>query len=165
MIGRIFRIIFDWSEVWALIIPLAVLLIRKPKAKWVTPLKWYLIIALILTLCIDVFWYVNKYRLFGSRPGHRWNNNIFYNFQSIVRLLAFLWFFYTQGAGFKLMTKIVAITFLIFTVVLFFFKDITKFSSHLLATETGLFAVLLLAISFVLITFINQRRKWQLQNE
>jgi len=29
----------------------------------------------------------------------------------------------------------------------------------------GLFVVLLLAISFLVITFINQRRKWQLQNE
>jgi hypothetical protein len=139
MIGRIFRIIFDWSEVWALIIPLAVLLIRKPKAKWVTPLKWYLIIALILTLCIDFFWYVNKYQLFDSKPGHRWNNNKFYNLQSIIRLLFFSWFFALQGKGFRHITKIIPIVFLLGTIIFFaFWGDFNYISSYLLASEAGL---------------------------
>lgn len=136
---NIFRTIFDWSEVWALLIPLAILLLYKPKKDWVRPIKYYLIIALLLNLVIDFYWYVNKYFLFGSKPGNIWNNNRFYNMQSILRLLCFSWFFALQGKGFRHITKIIPAVFI--AGVILFFSTIGNFkwiSSYLLATEAGL---------------------------
>ncbi len=137
--AELLRKIFDWSEVWALFIPLTVLLIYKPKSIWVVPVKWYLIIALTLNICIDFIWYVNMYDLFDSRKGDRWNNNIFYNFQSIVRLFFFSWFFSTQGKQFKQITRIIPVIFLTGTFIFFALsgKSIFIISSYLMATEAG----------------------------
>jgi len=153
MIGKILRTIFDWSEVWSLFIPLAVLMLRKPNSKWITPLKWYLLCALILNLTIDFYWYVNKYRLFGSRPGHnRWNNNIYYNLHSAARLLFFSWFFITQSISFKKIARIIIVAFLLFNMVLFsFFKNIFVISSFTLAAEAGLLLILCLLYTYKII--------------
>jgi hypothetical protein len=149
---NIFRTLFDWSEVWALLIPLAFLILYKPKHEWVKPLKWYLLIALLLGIVIDFIWYVNKYDLFNSRKGHRWNNNAFYNLQSIARLLIFSWFFALQGIAYKKLTRILPILFLIFTVILFvFFKPFKDLSSHLMATEAGLLLIYCLQYTYNII--------------
>src|SRR5687768_16874894 len=112
MLLNIFRTIFDWAEVWALLIPLAILIIYKPKRKWITAVKWYCIVALLLGILIDFYWYVNKYRLFDSNPpDYYWDNNKFYNLQSISRLLFFSWFFALQGSYFKRITRVVPVLF------------------------------------------------------
>ena len=150
MLVSIFRTIFDWSEVWALFIPLASLIIFKPSAKWVKPIKWYLVIAFILNVIIDFIWYVNKSEIHTDSILHIdkkageiiWNNNICYNLHSIARLLFFSWFFATQGKGFQTITKIIPLLFITSTIIFFvFFKSILFVSSYLLATEAGLLLV------------------------
>jgi hypothetical protein len=143
---KIFRIFFDWSEVWALFIPLAILLRCKPESKWLRPVKWYVLITLILNLCVDSIWYVNKFEMFNSRKGHMWNNNIFYNLNSIVRLLFFAWFFNLLNQRFMHRIKaIIPYLFVAFVVVnfsiyenFFPFGGNELFSSRLLATESAL---------------------------
>jgi hypothetical protein len=146
MILRIIRIIFDWSEVWALLIPLIIFIIRKPTYNWVTPVKWYLLTALLLNISIDFVWYVNMYDLWGSVKGDRWNNNIFYNLHSIARLIFFSWFFILLRQRFMHRIKaIIPFGFLLFVLINFifyenFFPQGSKegFSSRLLATEAAL---------------------------
>lgn len=124
MLLNIFRTIFDWSEVWALLIPLAVLLIYKPKGDWVPPIKWYLFIAFLLNLCIDFIWYVNKNEWLGvsNAKENWWNNNIFYNLHSITRLLFFSWFFSIQGVGLKKIARIIPVVFLCAVIIFFIIK-------------------------------------------
>jgi hypothetical protein len=145
MILSILRSIFDWSEVWALLIPLIFVIRCKPKANWQKPVKWYLITALLLNVSLDFVWYVNKYRLFDSYPGHRWNNNIFYNLNSVARLFFFAWFFNSLHQRFVHRIKaIIPYIFLLFLLVNFiFFENFFPFglkelfSSRLLATESA----------------------------
>ena len=150
MLLSIFRTIFDWSEVWALFMPLASLIIFKPANKWVKPIKWYLLTALILNIIIDIIWYVNKREIHTDFILHIdkeegeiiWNNNICYNLHSIARLLFFSWFFATQGKGFQVITKIIPLFFITSTIIFFvFFKSILFVSSYLLATEAGLLLI------------------------
>jgi hypothetical protein len=155
MLLNIFRTIFDWSEVWALLIPLAILIIYKPKRKWITAVKWYLIVALLLGIVIDFYWYVNKNEWFEVRKIKKnyWDNNKFYNLQSISRLLFFSWFFALQGSYFKRITRVVPVLFLSFAIILFvFFKPFTLLSSHLMATEAGLLLVYCLLYTYKVIT-------------
>lgn len=152
MLLNIFRSIFDWSEVWALFIPLTYLLIYKPKNNWVTPVKGYLLIALILNIAIDFMWYVNKNDWFNSRLGNRWNNNILYNIQSINRLLFFSWFFSTLGTRFKKITGILPGIFLLAALVYFtFFKTFLSISSYLMAMEAGFLLIYCLWFTYTLI--------------
>ena len=138
--GDILRTFFNWSEVWALLIPLAVLLYHKPKGKWITPLVWYILMGLILNILIDFYWYVNMYGWFGSGPDHYWNNNIFYKLHSIARVIFFSWFFATQGKGFKLITKVIPVIFLLSTLIFFTSLKDALFS-YFMATEAGLLLI------------------------
>ena len=152
MLLNIFRTIFDWSEVWALFIPLIILLVYKPKRGWVTPVKWYLITVLFLNICIDFIWYVNKHEWFGvsNAKKNEWNNNIFYNLNSIARLLFFSWFFSIQGLGLKKIARIIPVVFVCAVIIFYIIKkdgfnyfdpayaSIFYISSYLLATEAGL---------------------------
>jgi len=170
MIPSIFRSIFDWSEVWALLIPLAVFFFCKPKSNWQRPVKWYLITALILNCSLDFVWYVNKYNLFDSRPGHRWNNNIFYNLNSIARLFYFAWFFNCLRQRFMHRVKaIIPYVFLLFLLVNFiFFENFfpfgkkEAFSSRLLATESAF--LLFYCLQYFIYLIVEERTNriaWQ----
>ena len=155
MLLNIFRTIFDWSEVWALLIPLAFLMIYKPKRKWIIAVKWYLIVALLLGIVIDFYWYVNKKEWFDVRKAKKnyWDNNKFYNIQSISRFLFFSWFFALQGSFFKRITRVLPILFLSYTIILFlFFKPFSMISSHLMATEAGLLLIYCLLYTYKVIT-------------
>jgi len=134
----ILRGIYDWAEVWALLIPLSILIIRKPKADWVEPIKWYLIIALLLNIAIDFMWYVNKYYLWRDWGYKKsWNNNIIYNTQSIVRLFCFTWFFMRVRKQDKRFIQILQAIFILATI-FFLYHRLTYINSYVLASEAGL---------------------------
>jgi hypothetical protein len=151
--GHFLRTIFDWSEVWAPLIPLAFLIIYKPKSYWIAPIKWYVISAFILNLGIDFIWYSNKMGWFGlsEKEHHTWNNNILYNLNSFARLLFFSWFFSIQGIGLKKIARIIPVAFLCAVIIFFSLKkdgfsyhvkgSVFYISSYLLATEAGLLLI------------------------
>jgi hypothetical protein len=155
MLLNIFRTVFDWSEVWALFIPLTILIVYKPKGNWVGPVKWYVIVAFLLNVGIDFIWYSNKMGWFGlsEKEHHTWNNNILYNLNSFARLLFFSWFFSIQGIGLKKIARIIPFVFLCAVIIFFSIKkdgfnyhDVHKksifyISSYLLATEAGLLLI------------------------
>lgn len=130
---KIFRILFDWSEVWALLIPVISIWIQKPKFKWIKPVALYLIIALILNVSIDSIWYANKYKIFVG------NNNVFYNIHSLCRLLLFAWFFNYLGKPFTKLNRFIPALFLIVALIVYVFYDpILKINSKMLALESAL---------------------------
>src|SRR5688572_18255999 len=158
---KILKEILDWSETWAILIPIVCYFIFKPKGKWVTPLKVYIFLAFIINLLINLIWkqariglhdwlYANFEFLYESDG--KWTNTLLYNLQSIVRLLIFTWFFHTLSSVFRKINLFVVPAFVICTTILFtFYKDIRDFNSLLIASESAILLVYCLVFYFTLI--------------
>ena len=131
--------ILDWSEVWALLIPLIALLFRREQPASLRPIIVYLWLAFILNLVIDIIMELRNYY-----PD--WTNNPLYNFHSVVRFACFSFYFIQlQPTSFTRLKKIIAILSGIFLIINFlFFEDFfnnESFSGNLLAAEAYLLLV------------------------
>jgi len=131
--------ILDWSEVWALLIPLIALLFRREQPATLRPIIVYLWLAFILNLVIDIIMELRNYY-----PD--WTNNPLYNFHSVVRFACFSFYFIQlQPTSFTRLKKIIAILSGIFLIINFlFFEDFfnnESFSGNLLAAEAYLLLV------------------------
>lgn len=142
-----FKEIIDWSEAWALLIPLTFYFIWRPKHAWVKPVVIYLVVAFLLNLTADMIWkkglpflefpvrdaftflYVPQYKQIS--------NNLFYNLHSILRLLLFTWFFYKlDPVFFKKINWIVVPLFILFVLINFYY-----FADIIVLPNSALFAV------------------------
>ena len=84
--------ILNWSEVWALLIPLFVLLLRPKQPFYLKPVILYLWAALFLNLTGDIIGEYNK-----NHPGWHLSNNPLYNIHSLLRFTCFSYFFILIG--------------------------------------------------------------------
>lgn len=145
MMLSIFYKILNWSEVWALLIPLAILLWRKNNTAYLRPVRIYIISALLINLAIDLIAEFKDDWGF-TQDDLLWNNNFLYNIGSVLRLLLLSWFFILLRQRFMHRLKlIIPFAFLVFVLVNFIFfenfipRGINEgFSSRLLATESAL---------------------------
>jgi len=124
----------DWSEVWALLIPISVLLIKKQPAS-LKLVVFYIWAALIINLGIDLIW---KFR--SMLPAAYNSNNFLYNLHSVIRFYLFCAFFIQLNQAFLVtIKKIIPICFTVFIIINFTFYenffDYWKLSSRLLSTE------------------------------
>ena len=121
------RIIFDWSEVWALIIPLFQLFLRPKQPAWLQPVIIYLFAALLLNLSVDIIAEYNQYH----RGPDSLSNNPLYNIHSVIRFACFSYFFIRLRQSFyKKIKKIIPLVFIVFLIVDFRFEDFF-FRDHL----------------------------------
>lgn len=132
---KLFRSILDWSEVWALVIPLAVLLWKGKQPGVNKPVVYYVYFALFINLCIDLIW---KLRTVIPEPYN--GNNYLYNVHSIVRFLLFSMYFIRLRQPFLVrIKKLLVPVFILFLVINFgFFErffNYWMFSSRLLSVE------------------------------
>jgi len=132
--------ILDWSEVWALIIPLAVLLFRRKQPATLKPIIIYLWIAFILNVIIDIIVVINLDRTSDL------SNNPLYNMHSIARFICFsIYFINLPQSSFTKFKKILAAVSAVFMIINFtFFENFfnhDSFSGNLLATEAYLLLV------------------------
>ncbi len=134
MVIQILNLILDWSEVWALLIPLTVLLYFPKQPHFYRPIIAYLCIALLINLCIDVIW---KFKY--SLPLNFRNNNLLYNLHSIIRFLLFSSFFIKLNQPFLNRLKIIIPIALLILVALNFiyFESILFVSSRLFTFEAA----------------------------
>ena len=132
--------ILDWSEVWALLIPLFVIIKYPKRPYYLRPIKIYIWLALVIDICIDV---IMEFKIILNLPQWLRYNNFLYNLHSIVRFLCFSYFFILLKQDYFTSVKktlpfislmFIAINFLFFED--FFYKE--SFSSRLLAIESGL---------------------------
>ena len=144
--------LLDRSEVWALLIPLTVL-IWKGKGYKETPVVVYVCLAFVLNFLQDYIWKEAVQFSFSSEPG---DNLFLYNISSIVRLLLFSWFFLQLKQPFlSTVKKLIPFVFLIFVAVNFlFFEKFTSLSSRIMGLETGL--VLFYCILYYLWLFMQE---------
>ncbi len=138
---KIFKLFFDWSEVWALLIPLATLFFLKRPQPGMKPIMTYLIIALILNLAGDFIADLNRYI-----PKVMHNNLIFYNIHSIIRFTCFSWFFLQKGKSFNqhLQYAIIGTYIILFIVNFTFFENFFNrdhLSGNLFSVEAFLLLV------------------------
>jgi hypothetical protein len=140
MVGYLFKAL-DWSEVWALLIPLGILLFRRPHPATLKPVIIYLWLAFILNLAIDIIIAINIYH-------HNFDlsNNFLYNIHSVVRFACFsLYFIQLPQTSFIKFKKVLAAISLIFVLINFgFFENFfnyDSFSGNLLAAEAYILLV------------------------
>ena len=105
---KIFLEILDWSEVWALFIPLIVLFVKKKQPAFLKPVIIYLFIALPLNLFADIIW---KFQVVHHFPHWLKTNTYVYNFHSIVRFLLFSIFFIKLHQPFLVRIKKIIVCF------------------------------------------------------
>jgi len=127
--------ILNWSEVWALIIPLIVILFNRRQPTTLKPIIIYLWLAFILNFCIDIIMLINVYY-------HKsvMSNNFLYNMHSVVRFVCFSsYFIQLPQASFTKFKKVLAaasVTFIVINFSLFEdFFNYDSFSDNLLVTE------------------------------
>ena len=129
----------DWSEVWALLIPLLVLSFHRKQPASLKPIIIYMWLAFLLNLAIDIIMAIRSYYPDLS-------NNPFYNLHSIVRFICFsIYFIQLPQASFTRTKKFLAIVSVVFLVINFIFFEKffnhDSFSGNLLTTEAYLLLV------------------------
>ena len=161
---HIIRQIADWSEVWALLIPLAFLFSWKKMPLYLRPIQLYVVLALIINIISTVIWKRNQFNL--HLPEWLDSNNFLYNTHSIIRLLLFSLFFIQLNQRFMHRVKfILPFLFLLFVVINFTVSENyvdANLSSRLLATEA---AILLFYCLQYFIYLLVEDRTLNLKNE
>ncbi len=84
----VLRDIIDWSEVWALLIPLCYFLLKRSLPGYLTPIIIYLFAALFINLAGNI---IAEYK--AHLPSWMQSNNPLYNVHSVVRYTCFSLFF------------------------------------------------------------------------
>jgi hypothetical protein len=130
--------ILAWSEVWALLIPLAIIITRKPKGKHIRFIIMYVVIGLVLNLIAVIM--LEYYYLFPTWmyvDGYL-NNNLLYNIHSVVRVLLLGWYLTTvRPYKYPLLLKGLFIGFILFVTVNFsFFENPLYLSTRLFSVES-----------------------------
>ena len=148
----------NWSEVWALLIPLFFILRAKTIPQYLRPVRLYVILALPLNL-FAILIQIYKARWGFKEGDFLWSNNFLYNTHSIIRLILFSWFFILLRQRFLHRAKaVLPFIFMGMAIVNFaFFESFatTILSSRLLATEAAI--LLFYCLSYFIYLLIEER--------
>lgn len=132
-----FRYFFNWSEVWALLIPIFVLLKYRKQPYFLRPVIVYILIAFPINLFGDI---IGDFK--ESLPNTYWlqKNLYLYNIHSIIRFVCFTYFFLALKQPYYLVIKkIVPFLYLVATLIdLIWFEDLISEKSicaHLFTIE------------------------------
>lgn len=140
--SKILASIFDWSEVWALLIPLFLLMFRKKQSAILQPVIVYLWLALALNLFCDI---IGDFKKPYHFPAWLQSNNPIYNIHSVVRFACFSYFFISlPQSQFKAFKKIIALSFVLYFIIDFTFFENFFYFSHLSGNILSAEAYLLL---------------------
>jgi hypothetical protein len=142
----------DWTEVWATIIPLLVLIWHRKQPKYIKPIIIYLWIALFINLIGDIIGDFSKYL-----PPWLQSNNVLYNIHSLIRFACFGYFFYTINQIYnhwlnRILNSIALLFILYDFIFLESFTNSMHLSGNLLATESFLLLVYCLQYYLVQLT-------------
>src|SRR3954469_658156 len=122
-----FEQILNWSEVWALLIPIALLSKYPKQPSYLKPIIVYVIAALVLNLWIDI---IGSFKETLHFPRWLGTNNYLYNVQSILRFICFSLFFNHVLPLFKNFRRVISIVAALFLLVNFiFFENFFRYQS------------------------------------
>ena len=139
--GKYLLLALDWSEIWALLIPLIVFLFHRKQPGSLKPVIIYLWLALLLNLIADIMMAINIYF-----PAWYQSNNPLYNIHAVIMFICFsIFFIQLPQVSFFTLKKLLAVLLFVFILINFGFFE--KFfnpdhlSGNLLATEAYLLLV------------------------
>lgn len=137
------RDILDWSEVWALLVPLLFLTVTHKQPAILKPVIVYLWLALILNVSGDI---IANFKKAYHFPPWLQSNNPVYNIHSIIRFACFSYFFLRlRHPFFKKIKKIISLASLVFVIINFtLFEDFFypgNLSGNLLSAEAYLLLI------------------------
>lgn len=144
----LFWLLLDWSEVWALLIPIVALWIHLQQSAELRPVLIYVLLAFLLNLMIDLMIPLKPFL-----PAWLQSNNPLYNVHSIVRFICFsIYFVRLPGMTHRKLVRILSNLSLLFLVVNFTFFEkfynFRSFSSNLFTAEA--FVLLVYCLLFYL---------------
>jgi hypothetical protein len=139
--SKFLQLILDWSEVWAPLIPLLVLLFRPKQPSFLKPVILYVWFAFFINLAGDI---ISDFKIYF--PWWLQSNNLLYNVHSVIRFICFSYFFITLPQGsFLTLRKLLPMLSIVFIIINFsYFEDFTNtdhLSGNLLATEAYLLLI------------------------
>lgn len=114
------KLIWEWSEGWAMLIPLLAILIFRPKGRYV----WLLITYILLAFAINFFaqLVLQCYYLFPNSFSN--NNNIYYNVHVVLRVLILGWYIISvRPYKYYKLHKALLFLFIVFTLINFIFFE------------------------------------------
>lgn len=145
------KTIFDWSEAWAPLVPLAVLIRHRRQPAYVRPVILYLVLSFIFNLAADIIWKQSSLGLSLFTV----NNNPVYNIHSIVRFFLFAFFFIQLHQRFAVTVKrVLPFAFLAFVIIDLIFWEYflaQRIAHQIHAAEAGLLLVYCLLFYFFLL--------------
>lgn len=104
------KFILDWSEVWALVLPLAGFYFRPNQPGYFKPVMVYCWVALLINLSSDI---IGDFKMY--LPEWLQTNLVLYSFHSLFRFVCFYWFFeLIRQVYFTLIRRITLVVFLVF---------------------------------------------------
>jgi hypothetical protein len=156
--SRFLHELSNWSEVWALLIPLYFILRRWNIPTYLKPIRLYVLLVIPVNIFAII---IQEYKVsMGFHNGDfLWSNNFLYNIHSILRLVFFSWFFILLGQPFMQRVKLaIPLVFILLALVNFiFFEQFAGYmlSSRLLATEAAL--LLFYCLQYFIYLLIEER--------
>jgi hypothetical protein len=117
---NLIQLMLDWSEVWALLIPLIVLLIHKPRGNKLGFVSLYVIIALVLNFIavftIEFYYLIPEWVFTG--------NGLYYNLHSFTMVICFTGYFIgIRKYKYSLLLKSLLLIYLVFVFINFSFLE------------------------------------------
>ena len=147
------NLIFDWSEVWALLVPMIFILRAKNIESYLRPIIFYVFAAFFINLFADI---IADFKKPLGFPSFLQTNTFLYNIHSIVRFACFSQFFIRLSPPyFSTSKRVIQIVGVLFSVVYFSFENFNNpnhISGDFLASE----AILLLI--FCMLYFLHKLR-------
>jgi hypothetical protein len=145
--SKILTSIFNWSEVWALLIPLPFVLFGNKQPALSKSVIIYLWLAFVLNFCGD---FIADFKIRLHFPQWLQSNNPLYNLHSVVRFACFSYFFISlPQTQFKTLKKVIAVAFVLFFIIDFGFFEHFFYPGHLSGNLLSAEAYLLLIYCLV----------------
>lgn len=146
----IIKSIRDWSEVWALFIPLAIILTYRQELVGMKTIILYVIVALILNLTATIMFVFHR-----DMPSMLKNNNILYNLHSFARVAFFsMYIILLRHHRYALAYKFILACYLLFVILNFWWVDSPfYFSSRLFTAES--IVLLIMCLSFFIRSMLD----------
>ncbi len=149
------KLFFDWSEVWAPLIPIFVLAKKRNQPRFLRPVTIYILVALFINLLGDVIGDFKQYL-----PKWLHENTYLYNIHSVIRFVCFSYFFISLKQDYyKIIKRIIP-----FFYIVFLFIDLIFSSENFLGTK-GIAANLLTIEAFFLLLYCLLYYLSKLKNE
>jgi hypothetical protein len=150
-----FIYLLAWSEIWAPLIPLAIIIFFYTRTPLIYPLVLYVIIALILNILSTLIsLYINH------MPSFIKSNSFIYHIHSVARVILFSWYISkVKIIRSVLFQRSILILYLLTASVLIFTYPYELLSSYLFAAES-ITLLLLCILFFINLMYEDSRTNW-----